>query len=186
MNAATPTLPPIDPAVDSRELVYRNPYQEIHRVCLRFGDHAKTIFVNEHGQRVGVLLVREGAVLLVRQYRLLVTGLAWEIPGGRVDDGETPEIAARRETIEEAGVRCGHLHSLLYFLPGLDTCNNPTHLFYCDDFEESRSTGPDSLEVVDRNWKPLEACLQMIFSGEIVDGLTIIALLAHHTRLRKP
>ena len=185
MNSGTPSVPTADPVVESRELVYRNPYQEIHRVHLRFKDHAKNIFVNEHGERVGVLLVRGCEALLVRQYRLLVNGLAWEIPGGRVDPGETPEIAATREAIEEARIRCRSLKPLLYFLPGLDTCNNPTHLFYGEDFEEGCPVDLQSHEVVERHWKPLDHCLQMIFTREIVDSLTIAALLAYHTLLHK-
>ena len=38
--------------------------------------------------------------MLVRQYRYLVNQLAWELPGGKVDEGETPEQAAVREAIE--------------------------------------------------------------------------------------
>lgn len=186
MKRGTPSLPVTDPIVESRELVYRNSYQEIHHVSLRFKDYAKSIFVNEHGERVGVLFIRGQEALLVRQYRLLVMSLSWEIPGGRVDPGETPEIAARRETMEEAGLRCRRLKPLLYFLPGLDTCNNPTHLFYCDDFEEESAGAPHSLEVVDRHWKSLDECLQMIFAGEIVDSLTIIALLAYQAPLHRP
>ncbi len=185
MNSGTPSLPTADPVVESRELVYRNPYQEIHRVNLRFNDHVKNIFVNEHGERVGVLLIRGREALLVRQYRLLVNGLAWEIPGGRVDPGETPEIAATREVMEEALIRCRCLKPLLYYLPGLDTCNNPTHVFYCEDFEEGCPVDLHSHEAVELHWKPLDHCLQMIFAREIVDSLTTAALLAYQTLLHR-
>src|SRR6266850_8178004 len=114
------------PRIGPRELVYQNPFQSIHKVSVAFEDFKKDIFVNSFGQRAGLVLVKGGQVLLVRQYRLLVNGLAWEIPGGKVDSAETPEQAARREALEETCLLCGAVTPLLYFHPGLDTHDNPT------------------------------------------------------------
>jgi len=168
------------------EVVYENKYQQIYRVSAEFQDFTKEIYVNDYGRRVGLLLIRGEDVLLVRQYRLLVNTLAWEIPGGRVDEGETPEQGAIREGIEETCLRCRTLKHLLYFHPGLDTFDNPTFLFYSEDFQE---TAPENLhcnEVTERIWLPRARCIRMIFSREIVDSLTIAALLAYQTLKNNP
>ena len=172
--------------VGPRQVVYENQYQQIYSVLVEFEGFHKTIFVNAPGQRVGLLITRGEEVLLVRQYRLLVNQLAWELPGGKVEAGETPEQAARREGLEEARLRCGTLKPLLYFHPGLDTHDNPTFLFSSNEFEEASAERCEATEVTKRIWLPLGRCLEMIFAREIVDSMTIAALLAHHTLKRNP
>ena len=54
---------------------------------------------------VGVALVHDGRVLAARRCHPAETAGRWEFPGGKVDDGETPEEAAVREIAEELG--CG-------------------------------------------------------------------------------
>jgi ADP-ribose pyrophosphatase len=174
------------PLIGPRERVYQTKYQHIDRVTVQFEGFAKDIFVNEHGERVGVVLVRNEEVLLVRQYRLLADDFTWEIPGGKVDQHETPKQAAIRETLEETGLLCRHLEPLLYFHPGLDTCNNPTFMFFASEFEPSSEDYLQRHEVTERVWVPLRECLRMTFARQIVDSLTVAALLAYHTRLHHP
>lgn len=174
------------PKLGPREVVYQNPYQEIYRVKAQFDGFAKDIYVLDCGRRVGVVIARGNDVLLVRQYRLLINDLAWEIPGGKVDPNETLEAAACREALEETCLRCRNVKPLLYFHPGLDTCDNPTFMFFAEEFEEAPDENLDSREVSERVWLPLDECLRMIFAGKIMDSLTVAALLAYHTRRHHP
>jgi ADP-ribose pyrophosphatase YjhB (NUDIX family) len=57
---------------------------------------------------IGVVVLRPGAVLLVRRARPPAAG-AWSIPGGAQELGETAERAARRELLEETGLHVGEL-----------------------------------------------------------------------------
>ncbi len=61
---------------------------------------------------VGAILVRDGAVLLVRRARPPHRG-EWAIPGGRVQPGEPLAVAAARELLEETGVQA-RIGPLLY------------------------------------------------------------------------
>ena len=168
------------PQIGRRQVVYENEYQQIYRVVADFGHFKKEYFVTDYGERAGLVVVKGEVVLLVRQYRLLIDRLSWEIPGGKVDDGETPEEAAVRECLEEAGVRCYNLKPLLCFHPGLDATHNPTFLFYTDEFVETTGNTPyDVHEVVEHIWVPLERCIEMVFAQQIVDSLSIVALLAY-------
>lgn len=170
------------PEISARTVIHQNPRHEVYHVRANFCGFAKDYYVSDHGPRVGMVVVRDQSILLVRQYRLLINGFSWEIPGGKIDDGETPEAAAVRECYEETGLHCRQLHTLLSYQAGLDTLNNPTYLFWSNEFSgEVRSTGQPE-EVDQCQWVPLARCLDMIFSQEIVCGFTSLALLAYHTR----
>lgn len=58
---------------------------------------------------IGVVLLKPGAVLLVRRAKPPAAG-SWSLPGGAQELGETAEQAARRELLEETGLHAGPLH----------------------------------------------------------------------------
>lgn len=171
------------PRIGPAEIVYRNRYQQIARLQAAFPGVTKEYFVTEFGERVGVVPIHAGAVLLVRQYRLLPGELSWEIPGGGLDPGEDLERAARRECREEAGLAIRTLVPLLNYHLGLDTLWNPTYLFYTDDFEELPHR-PAMDEVAERAWVPFGRAEEMIRRGQILDSMTLLALLALRMRLQ--
>jgi 8-oxo-dGTP pyrophosphatase MutT (NUDIX family) len=173
------------PELGRREVVYENEYQQVYRVAANFGTFRKNYFVTDYGQRAGLVAVKGRSMLLVQQYRLLVNGFSWEIPGGKVDDDETAEEAAVRECFEETGVRCKNLKPVLIFHPGLDTLNNPTHLFYSRNFVETVRTNFHGHEARQHAWVPLEDCLKMVLKKEIVDSLSIIGLLGYQVFVGK-
>jgi len=57
---------------------------------------------------IGVVLLRQGSVLLIKRGRPPAQG-AWSLPGGAQEVGETAEAAARRELLEETGLTAGAL-----------------------------------------------------------------------------
>ena len=175
------------PQIGQRQVLYQDRYQQIYKVTADFGSFTKEYFVRDSGKRVGLVVVQGDSVLLVEQYRLLINGLSWEIPGGRVDDGEAPEAAAVRECLEETGVRCFNPRPLISYHAGLDTNYNPTDIF-CSD-EVAQRYEPESIhvqEVSSWEWVPLDRCIAMISESEIMDSFSIVALLAYQTLHRKP
>ena len=172
------------PRIGHRQVVYQNRYHHVYRVEADFGEFTKEYFVTDYGKRAGLLVLQGDSVLLVRQYRMLIDRLSWEIPGGKVEDGETSPAAAVRECLEETGLRCRNLKPLLSFQPGLDTLHNPTDLFYTDAFEEANGREPGAREVVSWEWVPLTRCIDMVFQQEIVDSLSVLALLSYQASTR--
>ncbi len=169
------------PYIGPREVVYRNPYQQVYKVRLELGTLAKDIYVTDYGDRVGLVVEGPEGILLTRQYRHLIDRVSWEIPGGKVEQDEGFEAAARRECLEETGILCHGLKPLLMFHPGLDTLYNPTHLFHTRAFEEKAA--PELIhrdEVCGQEWVPLEKCIAMVSSQTIVDSLSVVALLSYN------
>ncbi len=167
------------PKIGDREVVYQDPYQRIYRVSADFGAFRKEYFVRDTGHRAGILVLDKGSVLLVRQYRLLINGVSFEIPGGKVEEGETPEAAASRECLEEAGIHCRNLRHLMNFHPGLDSLHNPTHIIYTEDWNYGVNQVSNHSETTSSVWVPLQEAVAKVFGEEIVDALSIVALLSY-------
>ena len=177
--------PPI-PRVRNREeeTIFHLSNQRVSRVKVWFEGFTKEYVVADYGPRAASLVVRGEEVLLVRQYRLLLENLSWEIPGGAPDEGESLEEAARRECLEESGVLYGEFSKLIEYHPSLDGIANPTTVFYTDDIIEIKAVRPKMDEVVQVSWLPLVQCLKLIQSGEISDALTMIALLSYFALIK--
>lgn len=157
------------------EQVYQDRNQKIQRVIAYFNGFIKEYFVSDHGKRAALLVVLNGKILLVKQYRLLINDLSYEIPGGRVDEKETPEAAAVRECFEETGVKCSDLKPLISYHPSLDIWKNYTEIFLSEDSTSFVQSGTETCV-----WIPLKECIEMIFSQRITDSLSIIAILAYY------
>lgn len=69
--------------VEYKKEIYKDRNQKIQRVLAHFDGFDKEYFVSDHGKRAALLAVRNGNILLVRQYRLIINDLSYEIPGRR-------------------------------------------------------------------------------------------------------
>jgi len=122
-------------------------------------------------------------VLLLRQFRHAADGYIWEIPAGRLDAGEAPEVCARRELQEETGMRAKRLDRLttIYTTPGFT--DEQIHLFLARDLEqgEHRREADEFMEPHALRWSDVT---DMIRRGEIRDGKTLVALLFVHGFVR--
>jgi len=160
-------------------LSHKNPFMEIRHTRADFGEFAKDYYVVHFGPRVGVVALHEDKVLLVRQYRFLVNGMSWEIPGGKVEPDETPEVAGARECLEETGVKCAGLKKLVAYYPGIDNVENRTTLLYSDQVEIPKSFTRNAAEVEEIAWIPFDECLAMVADERILDALTVVGILSY-------
>jgi len=167
------------PRIGPREVLHQNPFGTVYAAHADFGSVAKDYYVVDFGPRAGMVAVRDGHVLLTAQYRFLIDRVAWEIPGGRIDPGESPEDAAARECLEETGFLCSSLKPLLTYRPGLDNVENLTSVFHSEQVEERRPFVADVAEVLALAWVPLNDCVALVLEGQIVDALTVSAILAY-------
>jgi len=102
----------------------------------------------------------------------------WEIPAGRVDEGENPEDAAVRETTEETGWRPRGVTPLLSYYPAIGSSDLRFHLFRV--VAADRIGEPvDTWEAERVDWLPLADVRRAIRGGEVSSGMTLTGLLYH-------
>lgn len=121
----------------------------------------------------------EESVVLVRQFRAALGRSILEIPAGMRDvDGEDPESTAGRELSEETGYRATSLDFLgvLASAPGITDSEVIIYEGRGLTLGDTNRHGPEEnhMDVVAM---PLEAALDLVFSGEITDAKTMIGLL---------
>ncbi|MEM0370121.1 MAG: NUDIX hydrolase [Pyrobaculum sp.] len=131
-----------------------------------------------HPGAVAILAVKDGRVILVRQFRPALGLWTLEIPAGTLESGESPEEAAVREMVEETGYMPLKLIHLLDFYPTPGVSNELIKIYYTNELKyvgvSGRDLGERDMEVLEI--KPKEA-LSLIDQGEVKDSKTIIALL---------
>ena len=115
-------------------------------------------------------------VILLRQYRYAAGGTLWEAPAGKLDEGESPETCAARELEEEAGVKAARLVQLTTLLTTPGFSDERIHLFLATGLEEGEQA-LERHEVIECFRMPLARAVEMVLSGEIVDGKTVSVLL---------
>jgi len=149
--------------------------------------------VVHHSGSVVVLAVdesdREVRVLLERQYRHAASQFLWELPAGRVDEGERELAGAKRELLEETGYRARSWKRVLHFYvsPGF---LDETMSIYLARGLQAGPAQPEEDEKIALRFFTLSRAERMALGGTIRDAKTIsgilwIAYMTRHGRLPK-
>lgn len=115
-------------------------------------------------------------ILLLKQYRYAAGEFIYEVPAGRLDDGEDPLACARRELLEETGLIAERLERLTSFYTTPGFTDEYIHAFLASGLS-SGTPSHETDEFIRLETLPLSRALSLIEQGEIVDGKTIITLL---------
>jgi len=137
----------------------------------------KRSVVRHIGSAVMMAVDARKRVLLVRQYRLPAEKYLWELPAGRMDEGETPLEAAKRELVEETGYRARKWKKLVSFLASPGYVAERMTIFLARDLQAGDAKPMDD-ERIEIRWFGRKELGQMIKDGKILDGKTIIGYYA--------
>lgn len=137
-----------------------------------------TVDVVRHSRSVVLVPVPEpGRVILIRQYRYPVNAFLWELPAGSVDEGESPEEAARRECHEEIGLVPSTIVRLTAMYPTPGYCDEEMVFFRVSGLEEADTAAAvDEDEDIEARTFDLRDAREMIRRGEIADMKTLVGL----------
>ena len=100
----------------------------------------------------------------------------WEIPTGGIKEGETREQAAQRELQEEIGYRAEQFEWINSNYTSKSVCHETAHLYVGRGLSPSQ-LAPDETEFIEIRAFPFKEALQMVLDGEIMDSMSVIALL---------
>lgn len=137
------------------------------------GFEIKRAIVQHDGSAVIMPVDEKGRVLLVRQYRLPARKSMWELSAGRVDPGETPLQAAKRELIEETGYRAKKWTKLTKFYPSPGFVAEAMTIYIAQELKAGKATPMDD-ERIETGWFTWKQMGEMIEKGEICDAKTLI------------
>lgn len=132
-----------------------------------------------HKGAVAILAITpENKLILVKQYRKAIEAISYEIPAGKIEQGEAgaEKEAAARELEEETGYR-GQLTLIHEFYTAIGFSNEKIHLFLGNQLQKVEHPRPmDADETIELLAVSLEEALAMIADGRIQDAKTIIAI----------
>jgi ADP-ribose pyrophosphatase len=132
--------------------------------------------VRHPGSAVMLAVDKKDRVLLVRQYRLPAEQYLWEVPAGKVDEGETAAQAAKRELIEETGLRAKKWKKLAAFYPSPGYVQEKMTVYLAKDLTQGEAQ-PMEDERIETKWFTKKELGEMIRKNKIVDAKTMIAYL---------
>jgi ADP-ribose pyrophosphatase len=144
-------------------------------VILPNGKQATRDIVRHPGAAVVVPLTGNDELLLVKQYRKPCDMISLELPAGKLDNGESPEVCAKRELFEETGYIAGNIKKamVIHSTPGFS--DEVLHMFVATNLTEG-SAHPDEDEFISCGKYSVSECLRMVQNGEITDAKTIIGI----------
>ena len=122
-----------------------------------------------------VLSEDETSVLMCWRHRFVSDVWNWELPGGLVDKGESPEQTIARELVEETGYRAASLTHLATFEPMIGMVTSPHHVFLATDI--TRVGEPTELDEGRFHWVPLSEVAALITKGDVRNSGTLVGLL---------
>jgi 8-oxo-dGTP pyrophosphatase MutT (NUDIX family) len=156
---------------------------DVERVELPNRAVADLEIIRHPGGAAAVAVNADREVCLLHQYRHALDGWLWELPAGKLDGGEKPLRAARRELAEEAGVTATRWTRLGEFVSSPGVFTEVVHLFLATGLTTARAQ-PEASEVFEVRWIALDRALALALRGDISDGKTVVGLARAAARLQ--
>jgi len=151
---------------------------QVDDVTLPNGQTSKREIVKHPGAVAVIPVNSEGKVVFVEQYRKPLDRSIIEIPAGKIEQNEDPEITAIRELEEETGYTANKLNYVTSFYTSPGFANEIIHIYYTDDINKlAEPVAGDDDEFVEIIKLTLEEAEQFVKEKKIYDAKTMYALI---------
>lgn len=172
------------PEILEDKRVYTGSIFSVHKLTIQIGEETTEREIIERQDGVAIVPIDVNRnVLLIKEYSAGSNSYLYTLPGGQIDDDESPEVAAMRELREETGYRALRMIKLHYAYshPAISTRKSYTFLGY--------DLIPDSLHSEDKHIEvhrlPLEEAIKLVYRDFESDMSTIGNLLMARDKLRE-
>lgn len=154
----------------------------VDTVELPDGKEAIREIVRHPGAVCVIPVTPEGDVIMVKQYRYAFEQIMLEIPAGKLEPGEDPLEAVKRELEEESGVVAGNIEYMGQIFTTVAIFDEKIHAYLATDLVY-KNAHPDEDEFLEVEKIPLSTLVDMVMNGEIKDSKTQICILKAHKLL---
>ncbi|MDM5189802.1 NUDIX hydrolase [Bacillus sp. DX4.1] len=161
-----------EPIFDGRVIKVR-----VDEVVLPNGEMSKREIVNHPGAVAIIAVTDEGKIVLVEQYRKALEKEIVEIPAGKLEPGEKPEITAVRELEEETGYVCDSMEFVTSFYTSPGFADEILYVYKATGLKKKEDKAAlDEDEFVELMELSLEEAISLMQEQRIHDAKTIFAL----------
>jgi ADP-ribose pyrophosphatase len=165
--------------ITSSETVFRGKVFDVKVDQIEYngtGNKASRQVAVHPGGAVVIPVKDDGKIILITQYRYPHNETIIELPAGKLEKGEDPQLCASRELTEETGYKAGKITKLgkIYTTPGF--CDEILHIYLAEDLtagNHAREEGEEEMEIIEMT---LEQIGEKIRNGEICDAKTICGI----------
>lgn len=170
---------PTKPKILKRHGVARTRLFQVEQLDLRFSNGVERTYERLASAGFGAVAVvpvtSAGEVVLVQEYGAGIDNYSWGVPKGAIDPGETPEEAANRELMEEAGMGARSLHRLKSLHINPSYMQRSIDVIYAQDLYQASLPGDEPEPLATMKW-PLNELAALIARNDLSDGISVAAL----------
>ncbi len=169
----------------SSEIVYEGPLFRVrHDKIIEPGGKRNERDVIRHNGSVVILAIddskskRDPWIVLERQYRHAANQYLWELPAGKLNEGEEPLAGAQRELAEETGYRAKKWRPLIEYYASPGFLGESMKVFLAEGLTAG-DAAPEEDEEIELRLVKLSELLKMIEKGAILDGKMLTSVLLY-------
>ena len=177
--------PMVTASVLSSETVFKCPLFRVqHDKIVEPGGRQNERDVIRHNGSVVILALdnskskKDPWVVMERQYRHAANQYLWELPAGKIDEGEEPLAAAKRELAEETGYRAKRWRPLVEYYSSPGFLGEAMKVFLAQGLRAGDAR-PEDDEAIELRLVRFSDVLKMIDKGAIQDGKTLSSVLLY-------
>ena len=165
--------------IKGEKSIYSNPWISVTEYDVINPGGGKGIYGKVHfkNKAVGVVVLDDQMnTYLVGQYRFTLNAYSWEIPEGGAPEGTDPLDGAKRELLEETGLKAVNWEQLLTMHLSNSVSDEWAIVYLARDLTQHESE-PEQTEQLKIKKIPFEEAYQMVEKGLITDSMSVAALI---------
>ena len=168
----------------SSERIYEGKILNLRKdtVTVKNGGTSHREIVEHNGGVIILGITREGKIPMIRQYRKAAGQVMFELPAGKLEAGEDPAEAALREFREETGYTAESIKHIAEFFPTVGYSEEILHIYFAENLTKGVTDFDDNESIDIEEYFP-EELYEIIDTGKMNDGKTLIALLLYRNQL---